>query len=65
MLEHRFFNKLLSAGLFHNRGTASPEFLWLSRVATAVLFGGFVFAALRYTKFQTDRKSSGNHVKSC
>ena len=55
----------LIAGLFHNRGTASPEFLWLSRVATAVLFGGFVFAALRYTKFQTDRKSSGNHVKSC
>lgn len=46
----------LIAGLFHNHGTASPEFLWLSRVATAVLFGGLVFTALRYTKFQTESR---------
>ena len=54
----------LIAGLFHNRGTASPEFLWLSRAATVVLFGGLVFAALRYKRFQAERKSSGDHLKS-
>lgn len=41
----------LIATPFHNRGTASPEFLWLSRLATAVLFGGLTYRALRYRKF--------------
>jgi hypothetical protein len=41
----------LIATPFHSRGTASPEFLWRSRLATAVLFGGLAYWALRYRKF--------------
>ena len=40
----------LIATLVHDRGTASPEFLWRSRLATAVLFGGLAFWGLRYPK---------------
>jgi len=42
---------MLIATPFHDRGTASPEFLWRSRLATAVLFGGLAYLALRYRKF--------------
>jgi len=40
----------LIATPFHDRGTASPEFLWRSRLATAVLFGGLAYWALGYRK---------------
>ena len=40
----------LIATPFHDRGTASPEFLWRSRLATAVIFGGLAFWALRFPK---------------
>ncbi len=43
----------LIASPFHDRGTASPEFLWRSRIATAVLFGGLAYWALRYRKSST------------
>lgn len=36
----------LVATPFHDRGSASPEFLWRSRVATTVIFGGLTFMAL-------------------
>jgi hypothetical protein len=36
----------LVATPFHDRGTASPEFLWRSRLATIVIFGGLTFMAL-------------------
>jgi hypothetical protein len=42
----------LIATLFHDRGTASAEFLWRSRVAQTVLFGGLAYAALRCPKIQ-------------
>jgi hypothetical protein len=32
--------------IFHDRGTASPEFLWRSRSAAAVLFGGLAYWVL-------------------
>jgi hypothetical protein len=41
----------LIATLFHDRGTASPEFLWHSRVATAILFGGLAYGILHHRKF--------------
>lgn len=37
----------LFAILFHDRGTASPEFLWRSRVATATLFSGIAYWLVR------------------
>jgi len=40
----------LVATPFHDRGDASPEFLWRSRLATAVLFGGLAYWTLRYRK---------------
>jgi hypothetical protein len=40
----------LIATLFHDTGTASPEFLWHSRVATAILFGGLAYGILYYRK---------------
>jgi hypothetical protein len=36
----------LVATPFHDRGNASPEFLWRSRAATATLFGGLVYGVL-------------------
>ncbi len=40
----------LVATPFHDRGSASSEFLWRSRIATAVLFGGLAYWALLYRK---------------
>ena len=40
----------LIATHFHDRGTGSPEFLWRSRVASAVLFGGLAYWAFRFLK---------------
>ena len=40
----------LIASPFHDRGTASPEFLWRSRVATAILFGGLTYGVLHYQR---------------
>lgn len=40
----------LFATMFHDRGNASPEFLWRSRVATAVVFTGIGYLALRQRK---------------
>ena len=37
----------LFASMFHDRGTASPEFLWRSRTATAVLFAAVFYFILR------------------
>jgi hypothetical protein len=37
----------LVATAFHDRGTESPEFLWRSRLATVVIFGGLTYVALR------------------
>jgi hypothetical protein len=37
----------LIAAPFHDRGTASPEFLWRSRIATAVVFSGLAYWLLR------------------
>src|ERR1039457_5439651 len=38
------------ASLFHDLGTASPEFLWRSRIATVVLFGAAAYGILRSKK---------------
>jgi hypothetical protein len=46
----------LIAGLFHDRGTASAEFLWRTRIATAVLVSGVAYVVLRYRKSQTKNK---------
>jgi hypothetical protein len=40
----------LFATMFHDRGNASPKFLWRSRVATAVIFTGMGYLALRQRK---------------
>jgi hypothetical protein len=37
----------LFASMFRDRGTASPEFLWRSRTATAVLLAGVCYLILR------------------
>jgi len=37
----------LFATPFHDRGTASPEFLWRSRVFTAILFSVVAYPLLR------------------
>ena len=37
----------LFASMFRDRGTASPEFLWRSRTATAVLLAGACYLILR------------------
>ena len=37
----------LIATPFHDRGTASPEFLWRSRSATAVILSGIAWWILR------------------
>jgi hypothetical protein len=37
--------------IFHDRGTASPEFLWRSRSATGVLFGGLAYWVLGDRRF--------------
>ena len=37
----------LFASMFRDRGTASPEFLWRSRTATAVLIAGACYLILR------------------
>jgi hypothetical protein len=39
----------LFASMFHDRGTASPEFLWRSRVATFLLLAGICYLILRKT----------------
>ena|SRR5215469_3734591 len=36
----------LFAILFHDRGSASPEFLWRSRIATTVVLAGVAWFAL-------------------
>jgi hypothetical protein len=41
----------LFATPFHDRGTASAEFLWRSRLATAVLFSGLAYLILLRIKF--------------
>ena len=40
----------LIASAFHDRGTASPEFLLRTRLATIVLFGGVAYWVLRLKK---------------
>jgi hypothetical protein len=45
--ELMLFPGSLFATLFHDRGTASPEFLWRSWLFTAVLFSGLVYIPLR------------------
>jgi hypothetical protein len=48
----------LFATLFHDRGNASPEFLWRSRLMTVALFSGLTYWILsrkRPTE-QSDRK---------
>jgi hypothetical protein len=37
----------LFASMFRDRGTASPEFLWRTRMATAVLLAGVCYLILR------------------
>ena len=37
----------LFASMFHDRGTASPEFLWRSRTATGVLLAAVLYFLLR------------------
>jgi hypothetical protein len=37
----------LVAALFHDRGNASPEFLWRSRTATAAILSGIAWLILR------------------
>jgi hypothetical protein len=37
----------LFAALFHDRGNASPEFLWRSRSATAAILSGIAWLILR------------------
>ena len=37
----------LIAGPFHDRGTASPEFLWRSRIASAAVLSGIAWLILR------------------
>jgi hypothetical protein len=54
----------LIATLFHDRGTASTEFLWRSRVATAVVAGGLAYAGLRYRKSRTKLKRNGIQLNS-
>jgi hypothetical protein len=39
---------VLIGTVFHDRGNASPEFLWRSRPATAVLFSAVAYWAMRY-----------------
>lgn len=39
---------VLIGTVFHDRGDASPEFLWRSRPATAVLFSAVAYWAIRY-----------------
>ncbi|MBZ5699033.1 MAG: hypothetical protein LAN18_10865 [Acidobacteriia bacterium] len=41
----------LIATPFHDRGDASPEFLWRSRFTTAVLFAGLAYWILRLRRF--------------
>jgi len=36
--------------VFHDRGNASPEFLWRSRLATAAFFSGLAYWAMRHRK---------------
>jgi hypothetical protein len=38
------------ATLFHDRGSASPEFLWRTRAATAIFFGVLAYGVLHYRK---------------
>jgi hypothetical protein len=38
----------LLATPFKDRGTASPEFLWRSRIATVIVFGGLAYLILRH-----------------
>ena len=40
----------LVASLFHDRGTASPEFLLRSRLTTFILFGGVAYGILSFKK---------------
>lgn len=42
-----FFAGKLFASLFHDRGTASPEFLWRSWLFTGLVFSGLVYLVLR------------------
>lgn len=39
-----FFAGKLFASLFHDRGTASPEFLWRSWLFTGLVFSGLVYS---------------------
>jgi len=43
----------LIATMFHDRGTASTEFLWRSRMATVVIFSGLAYVGLRCGKTQS------------
>jgi hypothetical protein len=40
----------LVASLFQDRGNASPEFLWRSRIATAILLSGLIWCCLAIRK---------------
>ena|SRR5579863_5222703 len=54
----------LIASPFHDRGTASPEFLWRSYIATAVLFGGLAYWALGYRKSYLRQQNGRNILNS-
>jgi hypothetical protein len=45
----------LIATMFYDRGTASTEFLWRSRMATVVIFSGLAYVGLRGGKTQNCR----------
>jgi hypothetical protein len=44
----------LFASLFQDRGNASPEFLWRSRTATAILLSGLIWCGLAIRRRRTD-----------
>ena len=45
----------LFATLFHDRGNSSPEFLWRSRIATAVILGGVAWFGLAVLRRRNQR----------
>lgn len=44
----------LVASLFQDRGNASPEFLWRSRTATAILLSGLIWCGFAIRKRRAD-----------
>jgi hypothetical protein len=48
----------LIATPFHDRGTASPEFLWRSRLAAVVIFSGVTYWVISHKKNSVDRTNA-------